>query len=179
MSHFCICPKCNVRFDRDKELAVQVSARRYGHASCYPDNKNFMPLVYKLEDEEDYKKLMDYIDKLFNKKANYAMVRKQINQYVNENKYSLSGILKSLIWFYEIKGNSIEQARGSIGIVPFVYQNARDYYYSLFIAQSQNANKDVSKITSKVKEITIPLPQIKVPIRLFKMDDEVDNDELH
>ena len=41
MAHNVICPKCGIKFDRDKIQAVKISARRYGHATCYPDNKNF------------------------------------------------------------------------------------------------------------------------------------------
>ena len=42
--HKCKCPKCGIEFDRDKIQAVRVSARRYGHATCYPDNKDLIPL---------------------------------------------------------------------------------------------------------------------------------------
>ena len=47
MSHYVKCPKCGETFDRDIIQAVRINGRRYGHAKCYPDNNNFVPLVEK------------------------------------------------------------------------------------------------------------------------------------
>lgn len=180
-AHYCICPKCNKKFNRDKVQAVKVSARRYGHATCYPDNKDFVPLVNSIEEDEDYIKLKDYINKLFGKNANWAQINRQIKIYTNENNYSLSGILKSLVYFYEVKGNSVDKANGALGIVPFVYNDAYNYYYSLFIAQQQNQNKDIKQITNKVKEIIIKTPEIFVKKRMFNFldeDEEIEEEEV-
>lgn len=38
------------------------------------------------------------------------------------------GQLLTLKYFYEIKKNSTEKSRGSIGIIPFVYEEAKTYY---------------------------------------------------
>jgi len=173
MSHYVICPKCNQRFDRDKEQAVRVSARRYGHASCYPDNKDFVPMATANVDP-DLIKLKDYIKNKFGENANWALINKQIKQFQEVNHYSLSGILKSLVYFYEVKSHSIEESHGGIGIVPFIYQQAYNYYYDLFVAQSLNQNKDVKKIVEKVREVTIPLPAVKEKKRFFNIEkDEV------
>ena len=171
MSHYVICSKCGSKFDRDKVQAVRTGARRYAHATCDPTNTDFVPLLVKEEDPE-LTKLKNYINQKFGKNANWAQINRQIKIYTTENNYSLSGILKSLVYFYDVKNNSIDKSNGAIGIVPFVYQDAYNYYYSLFVAQSQNQQKDVSKIVSKVKEIIIPLPQINLPKRLFNLDDD-------
>ena len=44
-------------------------------------------------------------------------------------------MLKTLYWWYEIKGNSIDLAQGGIGIIPFIYEDALKYYYSIYMAQ--------------------------------------------
>lgn len=174
MAHYCICPKCSQKFDRDKIQAVQVAARRYGHATCYPDNKDFIPLIKTKEEDEDYIKLMDYINQLFGKNANYAQIKRQLKIYTEENKYSYSGIMKSLIYFYEIKGNSINKANGALGIVPFVYNDAYNYYYNLFMAQQ--ANKDKTLIT-KIKEIIIKPPKSNnIKKKLFNLGEETDEE---
>ena len=67
--------------------------------------------------------------------------------------YSYSGILKSLIYFFEIRRNSIEKANGGIGIVPYVYEDARKYYYDLYMAQKRNEDKKVGELVSKGREI--------------------------
>ena len=107
MAHKCKCPKCNIEFDRDKIQAVKIGARRYGHATCYPESKDFVPLEVKPEDDPDYKALMEYIYKLFGDNTNYALVKKQIKKFKEENKYSYTGMMKALIYFYEIKHNDI------------------------------------------------------------------------
>ena len=103
------------------------------------------------------------------------LINKQIKDFQKEYQYSLSGMLKSLIWFYEVKGNNPEKSNGGIGIIPYAYQDAYNYYYSLFVAQSQNATVNIQEITNKVKEVVIPPPEIKTPIRLFNLEDEDDN----
>lgn len=173
MAHYCICPKCNIRFDRDKEQAVKVSARRYGHATCYPDNKDFVPMA-KSETDPDLVKLKEYINNKYGKNANWALINRQIKQFQKDNQYSLSGILKSLVYFYDVQSHTIDESNGGIGIVPYVYQQAYNYYYSLFVAQSLNENKDVKGIIEKVREVTIPLPEIKERKRFFNIaEDEV------
>ena len=167
MSHYVVCSVCGARFDRDKVQAVKYSARRYAHQTCFPQGE-IVPLPQK---DENLVKLEDYVQKLLGDDYNKARVNKQIKDYVAEG-YSLSGILKSLIYFYEVKGNSKDKANGGIGIVPYVYKDAYNYYYSLYLANLQNQEKDVKEITSKVREITIPLPKITLPKRFFNVEVE-------
>lgn len=154
--HIVKCPKCGERFDTQVIQAVKVSARRYGHATCYPDLTDFVPLGP--EADPDLIVLKEYITKLYGENARWQLINKQIKQYIKENKYSLSGILKSLVYFYEVKNNSIEKSNYSIGIVPYVYQDAYTYYYNLFMAQEANKNKFLS---TQFKEITIRPPWIR------------------
>ena len=175
MAHPVICAICGERFDRDKIQAVKHGARRYAHYSCDPNGEK-VPLLVK-EEDPDLKKLKEYIQHLFGSDTNYALVNKQIKDFVENKKYSYSGILKSLIYFYEVQGHSPRDGNGhgGIGIVPFVYQSAYNYYYDLFITKSLNENKNVQEITEKVKEIIIPLPKVKKKRRLFNIkEDEVE-----
>lgn len=176
MSHYCICPKCKERFDRDKVQAVKIGARRYGHASCFPENKDFIPLQTNIENSEEYKKLMDYIKTLYQDKANYPLIRKQIKQYIEEYNYSISGMMKSLMYFYQVKNNPIDKSNGGIGIIPFCYTQAYNYYYNIYIA-SQVAGTGTYN-SSKCQKIEIDAPQKKVvPPKLFSLDMEDENEE--
>lgn len=173
MAHYVICSVCGKKFNRDVVQAVKTGARRYAHIECCPDGEK-VPLPQR---DPDLIKLENYIQKLLGDDYNKARVNKQIKQFIEEYNYSYSGILKSLVYFFEVKGNSTDKANGGIGIVPFVYKDAYNYYYSLFVAQQQNTTKDVVNITSKIKEITIPVPKIILPKRFFNLDDdEVDNE---
>ena len=103
-------------------------------------------------------------------------IRKQINQYMSEYNYSYTGILKALKYFYEIKKNNIDKSQNGIGIVPYIYNDAFNYYYALWLAQQKNENKE--QITYKIEEIHIPVPQRKLKKRkLFSFLDEEEESE--
>ena len=85
-------------------------------------------------------------------------------------------MLKSLIYFYEVKGNSTEKANGGIGIVPFVYKDAYRYYYSIFLAKNQNKEKDLS-IFQKSREVVIKPPTLRKKIKLFFDSEDIENEE--
>lgn len=173
MAHPVICSVCGKKFDRDKVKCVKTGARRYAHYECKPDGKIVESSIP--QEDPDLTKLKEYINQLFGKNANWAQINRQIKIYTTENNYSYSGILKSLVYFYGIKGNSIDKANGALGIVPFIYQDAYNYYYDLFLAQSRNEQKDISEIGNKTIEITIRPPERPVKKRLFKFLDEVIN----
>lgn len=167
MSHVVKCLYCEKKFDRDKQPFIQIG-RRYAHYECSlsADEK-------KTQEEKDKQELEEYIIKLL--KIDYidARIRKQINKYIEEYHYTYSGIHKALVYFFEIKGNDVAKAKGGIGIVPYTYKQAYDYYYALWQAQQQNRDKVIVDYKPKIKEIVIPRPQRKVKKRdLFTFLDE-------
>lgn len=160
------CKYCGIQFDRNAEPAVEVSARRYAHKACADKYQETVS-----QDELDYIELEKYIKKLFSLQVVNAKIKKQIRDFRQEYNYTYSGMLKTLYWWFEIRGNSIEQAQGGIGIIPFVYNDACQYYYSIYLAEI--ANKEVEIYKPQVKEIEIGSPRVKPnPIKLFNLDDE-------
>lgn len=170
MAHLVKCTVCGKQFDRDKIQAVKSGARRYAHQTCFPEGE-LVPLLNPID--EDLVLLEKYISELLGDSYNPARVKKQIKDYKNEYDYTYSGMLKTLIWFYDIKGNSIEKSNGGIGIIPFVYQDASNYYYSLYLAKLANQDKNLEEYKPIIKEIEIESPrtQLKSP-RLFKLEEE-------
>lgn len=158
-------------------------SNRYAHTNC--EHPEYQPeYLEKLasekksieqaqQEEEDKKKLEKYIMELFQVEYLNPRIRKQINQYINEYKYTYSGILKALKYFYEVKGNSIEKSNGGIGIVPYIYKDSYNYYYDLWLAHQVNEDKEIQQYVPKVIEIVIPLPK-RQPYRrkLFSFLDE-------
>lgn len=152
MAHTVICSICGEKFDRDKIEAVPTSVRRYAHATCVMRRGSLEQqalaekiLAEQAQSEKDLIALEDYIKQLFNIEVIDTRLRKQINSYHDSEKYSYSGILKSLIYFYEVKGNSIEKANGGIGIVPYIYNEAKAYYTRLWQAQQINQTKPIEQ----------------------------------
>ena len=164
MSHIVKCAICQKTFDRDKIQAVKHGARRYSHYECEPTGEK-VPLVKK---DEDLQKLLEYINTLFKGQQNQAKVNQSIKKFHNEFGYSYSGIQKELYYFYEIKHNSIDKANGGISIVAFVYKDAYNYYYDLFMAQQRNENK--KPFIERVREIIIKPPKVEKPVKLFDLD---------
>ena len=163
--HKCKCVYCKGEFDRDKLPYVQVTERRYAHKECAEKNQ-----VNKSQSEMDYETLADYIEKLFGVGFINAKVAKQIRDFRIQYNYTYSGMLGTLVYWYEIKKAPIDKANGGIGIIPFVYKDALNYYYMIYLAQ---INNDTVKHEQKVREITIESPEIYVrPPRMFNVGED-------
>ena len=168
MAHNVKCTVCGKTFDRDKVQAVKVGARRYAHYSCCQTGE-LVPMENPVE--EGLLELEAYIQHLLGEDYNRARVNKQIKEYKTQYNYTYTGMLKTLTWFYEIKGNSKEKANGGIGIIPFVYKDACNYYYSLYMAQI--ANDSTESFRPVVREIEIVAPEIvRKPPKLFNVEDD-------
>ena len=167
MAHMVKCTVCGKRFNRDKIQAVKTGPMRYAHQVCFPEGE-LVPL--EVEDPE-LAELENYIQNLLGEDYNRARVNKQIKDFRQNYDYSYSGMLKTLIWFYDIKGNSKDKANGGIGIIPFVYQDACNYYYSLYLAQIANAQ--IENFKPVVREITIASPEVyRKPIKMFNVGED-------
>jgi hypothetical protein len=168
MAHIVTCIYCKKRFDRDKYPTIRVSNRRYAHKECAESENQ------KLQKEEaDKIALEKYILKLLKEDFISPRVRKQLNTFVEDYNYTYSGIHKSLVYFYEIKGNPVEKANGGIGIVPYVYKDAYTYYYSLWEAKQKNEHKVIQDYVPQEVVVKINSPERKIRKRkLFSFLDE-------
>lgn len=155
-------------FDRDKYPYVQVKSRRYAHPECakQAENNEDTPLQVhnppekvKTKEDLDKEKFEEYVKNLLGESYINARVRKQMNDYIKEYQYTYSGMLKALVYFYEVKGNNKNKANGGIGIIPFIYKDAYNYYYNLWMIQQSNKDKNVIDYVPKLKEIKIPIPK--------------------
>lgn len=170
-AHKVKCLYCGQIFDINKEPFEKPRANRYAHKNCHEKALNG-----KTQEEKDYEALIEYIKQLFNNNPN-PRVWKQLKEYreikdkEGNHKYSYSGMLKTLIWWYEIRHNEIERANGAIGIIPYIYDDAMKYYFSLYLAHVANEEKDITQLIKKEKEFIIEPPFVEPnPPRLFNLD---------
>lgn len=162
------CKYCGVVFDRDKVPFKQISERRYAHLTCALAAEN-----EKTQAEKDKEDLEKYIMELLEEEYISPRVRKQMNSYVDEYNFTYSGMKKALVYFYEVKGNDKSKAKGGIGIIPYVYRDAYNYYYSLWLANQKNEHKVITDYKPIVREVRIPPPQLKPrKRRLFSFFEE-------
>lgn len=170
MAHMVKCKECGQLFDRDTVPNIQIG-RRYAHKTCAEGKEEIL-----LREEADKKALYDYILQLFKMEQVEAKIPLQIERYVKEYNYTYSGILKALIYYYDIRKNSIENSNYGIGIVPYIYDEAYRYYYKLWEAQNKNQNKNISLYKPKEKIIVIEPPKRKPHKKnLFSFLDEEEN----
>ena len=162
------CLYCGETFDREKIPAVLVSGRRYAHKSCAE-----LINSSKTKEELEYEELEKYIKNLLKDSYVEAKVKKQIMEFKDDYNYSFSGMLKTLIWFYEIEKNSVDKANGGIGIIPFVYNDAYNYYLKIFEAEQRNSLINIKNYQPEVEEIVIPPPIISSnQIHFFKLEED-------
>ena len=162
------CKCCNQIFDRDTVPCVK-EGKRYSHKECYEKRTEA-----EQKEENDKTALNNYIIKLFKLDYVTPRIQKQIKQYVEEYHYTYSGIHKALVYFYEVKGNSIEKANNGIGIVPYIYKDAYNYYYSIWEANQKNKDKTAAdlQIQQQVVHIKSPERPQKRKRRLFSFLDK-------
>lgn len=154
------CFYCNEMFDKDLEPFEKVSSRRYAHKSCYEKVQ-----AGKTSDEIDYENLVNYIKRKFQLSTINAKITKQISDYKQKYNFTYSGILKALVWWYEVKNNPVDDKiiTYGIGIVPYIYNDAKTYYYGLWLAQHANTEDLLNSFEIKVEEVIIPSPRQELP----------------
>lgn len=164
-----VCFYCGEKFDRNKEPFVKVNSRRYAHQACHESAQNNIS-----QEEKDKEALFEYIKTIFKTDFVSPVVQKQIKQFISEYNYTYSGIHRSLIYLLDIKKNPVEKMNGRLTIVPYIYQEAYNYYYAIWAAKEKNKEKVIKVDTV---EIRIKSPERKVRKRkLFSFLDEVENE---
>ena len=103
-----------------------------------------------------------------------ALIQKQIHNFIVDNGYSYNGIYKTLVYYYDIKKNPTDKANGGIGIVPYVYEEAKRYYYYLYLTNKKNEEKEVKN--ESITIVSKPMQKKKDLGRLFSfLDEEEEN----
>lgn len=120
----------NIKYTECKNMS-QV-ARELGIAPSTVKNhlnEENLNLIQKQNDDRDA--LFYYIYKLFGQQSEEQPVSKwnitQMQKFRSQG-YPYRGQLLTLQYFFDIKKNSIAKSNGSIGIIPFVYEDAKLYY---------------------------------------------------
>lgn len=157
MANLVKCPLCGMKDNR--ELMVKVG-NRYWHDSCrieYEENQDAEKteeLKIKERDKEEYKDLIEYICDLFDCEKPNGIIFKQIKDLHNAPyNYRYKAIQMSLEYFFNVKNNSTNKARG-IGIVPYIYDEAAEFYKNLAKISQTNIEQE----SIKPKEVIIKKP---------------------
>jgi hypothetical protein len=140
---------------------------RYAHKKCAEEHP-----------ADDKERLTLYLIKLFKLKDDYILPKymKQLSQYEKEYHYTYSGMLKALKYWYEVGKHPVDLDRG-VGIIPYIYKNAYDYYLALFLSEQENSKKNLNDYIPKDIVVEIKAPQRQIEKRkLFTFLDEEEED---
>lgn len=161
------CHFCKKSFNKEQVPYEQLSESRFAHKTCF--------LKESTRERTDEEKLYDYLMDLYHTDFVLPNLRKQVNDLISEYKYTHSGIHKALVYWHKIKGNPIDYTHG-LAIVPFIYKDAYNYYYAIWVANTKNVDKNIADYVPKVREVHILPPERKVEKRkLFTfLDEEVE-----
>ena len=140
MSRKVKCPECGTY--NDKENTVYYNSKYYCKV-CY-DNKK--------RESQEYKELIAYICKLYQIDAPTGWMLKQIKEFKEQFNYTYRGIKSTLHYFYEIEGNEVADNIG-IGIVPFVYEEAKKFYIDKIAVRNSINGCDLDELQNNKRFI--------------------------
>ena len=143
---------CGQPLDITKDEWVKPNTTRYAHKKCYEEKRK--PGEDLLPDDIYY-----YLKDEVHLAIDYRTFESQRSNMIKKNGYTNAGILQALKYWYQVKKSSPDKANGGIGIVPYIYQDAQNYYKNL--AKQQ---KEISKSTSNQITTTKTRTELKCKI---------------
>ena len=132
MAAYVKCIFCEKQFNREKEPCIKIG-RRYAHTKCAEQQD---PSLVK--EEYDKEQFYTIVKSIYGKDYNFMLINSQATEYIKQYNYTWSGMTACLHWFYNINHGSLEEGHGGIGIIPFIYDEVREYYSKLYQAQEKN-----------------------------------------
>jgi hypothetical protein len=132
---------------------IKAEAERY-------KNKNYhSECLAQLHAKEE---LTTYICRLFTLKAPgpriYAQLKSFLEKYPH---YTYEGIKQALMFFFEVQKKPIDKANQGIGIVPYVYDSAQEYYNNITKRQERVATELSTALSVASQEVVVKKQQKK------------------
>lgn len=148
-------------FNSMMKMAVKSNSEKKATKTQSKKKINPKSLGDCLTEEESRQKrsLIKYVEQLFGEKAN-AKTYTQIKNLMKDYPYfTYVGLEQAMRFFYEIKENPVTGQ--SMGIVPYVYDQAQEYFKNLKEIQSHNASiSNVNQLYTH-KKVKIAPPKIE------------------
>ena len=177
--HIVMCRLCKKYFDTEvlePDQWVMPSKNYYYHIQCYKDWKD----TGTNKGDDDWSLLIyDFLARDLKVNYNYHMCEAQRQKFIKENKCTNKGIYFTLKYFYEIKHNSWDKSNGGIGIVPYVYKEATEYWTDqewkkrgFMQAIEQQIFERSGRTVKKIKRETTNKPKIKYDINKIEGDED-------
>lgn len=126
---------------------LKAEAVRYKNKNYHADCKE-----KKVEKEE----LSEYICRLFSLKAPGPRINTQLKSFFEKYpNYTYKGIKQALEFFYEVQKKPKEKANQGIGIVPYVYDSAQEYFNNISLRQERVAEALSNSLNVQTQNIVV------------------------
>lgn len=158
------CIYCKASLDKAESVQPNPDVYRYAHKECHERAQ-----ASKTQAERDYEELERYIKDLFDITVLNATITKQIKTFRENFDLTYSGILSTLKWWIEVKKEKMEDKNYGIAIVPYIYDQAKEYYYGIWKANQVNDSLDLENYKPKIEIVNIPPPEVHdAPMKLME-----------
>lgn len=134
------CAGCNLKFDRVSEKAEFIKGRWYHEGCAVTKNEKIA--------------LDELICKIFGLKVPGPMNNSLIKKYKDQYGYNYLGMKRALEYFYIIKKRSSSKSEERVGIIPYIYQEAQDYFEAIERRTEKIGNRAIEK---QHKEILVKI----------------------
>ena len=157
------CLLCNKNVYREKIAFVKIG-NRYVHEKCALDNPK---KIKELLNREDF---YECVKAVYGPKYDYQTINRQAENFIKNYGYTWYGMTKSLQWFYFVNNGTTEKSNDGVGIIPYVYDRAKEYYKEVDTTQKKN---EKIMLRQPVIEIKAKSPRAwKQPPRMFDWEDD-------
>ena len=190
------CRRCGEQIDKRIDEFVKIS-NGYAHKKCeeqFQIKKNTVICqicrcgINKLTDEyvkktngyvhkscistEDLDKaeLNNYICQIFHLKAPGPVNLSLIKKFHTENGYSYKSMYYALKYYFEVKKGSIEKSQNRIGILPYIYDDAKKYYNNLTNVQNNVMHNIEMQLNKKESVVTVKVIPTKKKKKLIDLE---------
>ena len=157
------CLLCNKNFDREKIPFVKIG-NRYVHEKCALDNPKKIKELFNRED------FYECVKAIYGPKYDYQTINRQAENFIKNYGYTWYGMTKSLQWFYFVNNGTTEKSNDGVGIIPYVYDRAKEYYKEVDTTQKKN---EKIELRQPVIEVKVKSPRAwKQPPQMFNWEDD-------
>jgi hypothetical protein len=164
-----ICRVCKQEIDKRKDNWIMPSRNYYYHKLCYADLKD----VKKEKTQEEYRHLIyDYLSRVLKVPYEYFKIEAQINQFIKSG-MTIKGIFFAVKYYYDRNGkDSWQKGYGGIGIVPYIYEESKNYWTQREIEREGALNEIVRQMQelARPKENKVQYKLVKPKKKEIKMD---------
>lgn len=161
------CPYCGLEIQKTEKNVIKneiqgLGTRSYYHIKCHElaktTPKNEWPEKKKQAKDKAgeiqlwAEIIYDYLLRYQRISPDFMLIKRQLDSFVNgKYGYKYKGVYLSVKYFYEIrnKSNNEDKSNGGIGIVPYVYEEAKYYWED----KARKDDKLVNDIEKQINEL--------------------------